>query len=167
MPSRSAAASLSILRSNETWQDVAVSQTETSLKVIAANDAMMNAFRDGVPDNGELFPDGSKIAKIEWSFKKNTVSPYFVNIPDTVKTVAFIEKDSNLQASCCIAANRRSGLMPRRKRLPDGRSTVWLKASARSYPKYSRPNVVLATCQFPSQSWSAMSRRIRVHRRIR
>jgi hypothetical protein len=81
-------------RGYETWQDVAVSQTETSLKVIAANDAMMNAFGDGVPDNGKLFPDGSKITKIEWSFKKNTVSPYFVNIPDTLKTVAFIEKDT-------------------------------------------------------------------------
>ncbi len=63
-------------RGYETWQDVAVSQTETSLKVIAANDAMTNAYRDGVPDNGKLFPDGSKIAKIEWAFKKNTVSPY-------------------------------------------------------------------------------------------
>ena len=81
-------------RGYETWQDVAVSQTETSLKVIAANDAMINAYRDGVPDNGKPFPDGSKITKIEWSFKKNTVSPYFVSIPDTLKTVAFIEKDT-------------------------------------------------------------------------
>ncbi len=81
-------------RGYETWQDVAVSQTETSLKVIAANDTMINAYRDGVPGNGKLFPDGSKITKIEWSFKKNTVSPYFVNVPDTLKTVAFIEKDT-------------------------------------------------------------------------
>jgi len=77
-------------RGYETWQDVAVSQTETSLKVIAANDAMINAYRDGVPGNGKPFPDGSKITKIEWSFKKNSVSPYFVTIPDTLKTVAFI-----------------------------------------------------------------------------
>ena len=53
-------------RGYETWQDVAVSQTETSLKVIAANDVMISAYRDGVPDNGKLFPDGSKITKIEW-----------------------------------------------------------------------------------------------------
>src|SRR5437764_4779570 len=56
-------------RGYEDWRDVAVSQTETSLKVISANDAMINAFRDGVPDNGKPFPDGSKIAKIEWSAK--------------------------------------------------------------------------------------------------
>jgi hypothetical protein len=55
---------------------------------------MINAYRDGVPNNGKLFPDGSKITKIEWSFKKNTESPYFVNMPDTLKTVAFIEKDT-------------------------------------------------------------------------
>jgi len=77
----------------ETWQYVAVSQTEMSLKVIAANDVMMNAYRAGVPGNGKPFPDGSKIAKIEWSFKKNTVSPYAVTVPDTLKTLAFIEKD--------------------------------------------------------------------------
>ena len=81
-------------RGYETWQDVAVSQTGTSLKVIVANDAMINAYKDGVPGNGKLFPDGSKVAKIEWSFKMNTVSPYFVNVPDTLKTVAFIEKDT-------------------------------------------------------------------------
>ena len=81
-------------RGYEDWRNVAVSQTETSLKVIAANDAMINAYRDAVPSNGKPFPDGSKITKIEWSFKKNTVSPYFVSIPDTLKTVAFIEKDT-------------------------------------------------------------------------
>jgi len=81
-------------RGYEDWRDVAVSQTETSLKVIAANDVMINAYRDGVPGNGKLFPDGSKVTKIEWSFKRNTVSPYFVNVPDTLKTVAFIEKDT-------------------------------------------------------------------------
>ena len=78
----------------EDWRDVAVSQTETSLKVIAANDVMINAYRDGVPGNGKLFPDGSKITKIEWSFKKNDASPYFVTVPETLKTVAFIEKDT-------------------------------------------------------------------------
>ena len=81
-------------RGYETWQDVSVSQTETSLKVIAANDVMIGAFRAGLPGNGKLFPEGSKITKIEWSVKRNTVSPYFVMVPDTLKTLAFIEKDT-------------------------------------------------------------------------
>ena len=78
----------------ETWQDVAVSQTENGLKVIAANNAMIDAYRQGVPGNGKPFPEGSKIVKIEWSTKKNTVSPYFVMVPDILKTVSFIEKNS-------------------------------------------------------------------------
>lgn len=86
--------SWSEFRGYETWQNVAVSQTETTLKLIAANDVMINAYREGVPSNGKLFPDGSKITKIEWSFEKNTASPYFVNAPNTLKTVAFIEKDT-------------------------------------------------------------------------
>jgi hypothetical protein len=81
-------------RGYETWQDVAVSQTETGLKVIAANNTMIDAYRQGVPGNGNPFPDGSKVAKIEWTFKKNTESPYFVNVPDTLKSVSFIEKDT-------------------------------------------------------------------------
>jgi len=76
----------------ENWKDIAVSQTETLVKVILANDVMMSAYRRGLPADGKLFPDGSKIVKIEWTFKKNAVAPYFVNIPDTLKAVATIEK---------------------------------------------------------------------------
>ena len=82
-------------RGYEDWKVVAVSQTETALKVILANDVMMDAYRQGLPADGKLFPEGSKIAKIEWTFKKNAVAPYFVMVPDTLKAVAVIEKDSN------------------------------------------------------------------------
>jgi hypothetical protein len=81
-------------RGCENWKDVAVSQTETMLKVIVANEVMMNAYRQGLPADGKLFPDGSKIVKIEWSFKKNTASPYPVMVPDSLKAVATIEKDT-------------------------------------------------------------------------
>jgi hypothetical protein len=81
-------------RGYENWADVAVSQTESEIKAIVANPIMMDAFRSGLPSSGKLFPNGSKIAKLEWSFKKNTVSPYSVNVPDALKTVAFIEKDT-------------------------------------------------------------------------
>ena len=81
-------------RGYENWKDVAVSQTETQLKVIVANDVMMDAYRKGLPADGKLFPEGSKIVKIEWTFKKNPVSPYFVQVPDTLKAVDVIEKDT-------------------------------------------------------------------------
>jgi hypothetical protein len=77
----------------ENWQYVAVSQTEDGLKVIAANTAMIKAYRNGIPGNGKHFPEGSKIVKIEWSQKK-VESPYFVVVPNTLKSVSFIEKDS-------------------------------------------------------------------------
>ena len=81
-------------RGYETWQNVAVSQTENGLKVIAANTAMINAYRQGTPGNGKTFPEGSKIVKIEWTAKKSAESPYFVMVPDILKSVSFIEKDT-------------------------------------------------------------------------
>ena len=78
----------------EDWQSVAVSVTETSVKSIVANPAMINAYREGIPGNGKPFPEGSKIAKIEWIKEKNAVSPYPVEIPQRLKSVSFIEKDS-------------------------------------------------------------------------
>jgi Cytochrome P460 len=81
-------------RGYENWKNVAVSQTEKQLKVILANDVMMDAYRKGLPADGKLFPEGSKIVKIEWTFKKNPVSPYFVQVPDTLAAVDVIEKDT-------------------------------------------------------------------------
>jgi hypothetical protein len=81
-------------RGYENWENIAVSQTETQLKVIVANEVMMNAYRQGLPGVGKIFPEGSKIAKIEWSFKKNAESPYFVQVPDKLVAVDVIEKDS-------------------------------------------------------------------------
>lgn len=81
-------------RGYENWRVVAVSQTDTQLKVIVANDVMMNAFRQGLPAVGKTFPEGSKVVKIEWSMKKNTQAPYNVNVPDALQAVATIEKDT-------------------------------------------------------------------------
>jgi Cytochrome P460 len=81
-------------RGYEDWRNVSVSQTEHSIKVIAANDPAITAYRSGIPGNGKLFPDGSKFVKIEWGFKKNEASPYSVNVPDTLKSLSFIEKNT-------------------------------------------------------------------------
>jgi Cytochrome P460 len=81
-------------RGYENWRVVAVSQTDTQLKVILANDVMMDAYRKGLPADGKLFPEGSKIVKIEWGMKKNVRAPYSVEVPDGLQAVATIEKDS-------------------------------------------------------------------------
>ena len=63
----------------EDWQTVGPSQTEAQnvIRVILANPVMIKAYREGVPGNGKPFPDGSKIAKIEWIPKKITRRPVF------------------------------------------------------------------------------------------
>jgi hypothetical protein len=81
-------------RGYENWQVVAVSQTEDLLKVMVANPTMIDAYRSGVPGNGKLFPDGSKIAKIEWKPKKNTEAPFSVRVPDVLQDVFLIEKNT-------------------------------------------------------------------------
>jgi hypothetical protein len=78
----------------EGWETVAVSTTPESIKTILANPVMIAAYKDGTPANGKKFPEGSKIVKIEWVKKANPVSPYAVDIPDTLKSLSFIEKDS-------------------------------------------------------------------------
>jgi hypothetical protein len=69
-------------RGYDTWQDVAVSQTQDGIKAILANPAMINAYRKGIPGNGKPFPDGSMVVKIEWTKKQSAESPYFVEVPD-------------------------------------------------------------------------------------
>jgi hypothetical protein len=81
-------------RGYENWQVVAVSQTDNLLKVMVANPTMIAAYRAGVPGNGKPFPDGSKIAKIEWKPKKSTEAPFSVRIPDTLQDVFLIEKNT-------------------------------------------------------------------------
>ena len=78
----------------ENWEVVGVSQTEDLLKVEVANPTMIDAFRSGIPGNGKSFPDGSRIAKIEWKPKKSTEAPFPVRVPDSLQDVFFIEKNS-------------------------------------------------------------------------
>lgn len=82
------------IRGYDSWEDVAVSETKGSVKAILGNPEMIAAYKEGIPGNGKPFPEGVKIVKIEWIKKKNPLSPYFVEIPDTLKTVSFIVKDS-------------------------------------------------------------------------
>ena len=77
----------------EDWQVVAVSQTDALLKVMVANPTMIAAYKAGIPGNGKPFPDGSKIAKIEWKPKKSTEAPFVVDVPDVFTQAFVIEKD--------------------------------------------------------------------------
>jgi hypothetical protein len=50
-------------RGYENWEEVAVSETETGIKVIVANPTMMAAYRDGLAADGEQFPPHGNDAK--------------------------------------------------------------------------------------------------------
>src|SRR5580700_684529 len=69
----------------ESWQTIAVSHNGDKLAVILGNPTMIAAYKAGIPGNGKPFPDGSKIAKIEWKPKKSTEAPFDVRIPESLQ----------------------------------------------------------------------------------
>jgi hypothetical protein len=87
-------------RGYEDWQAVGPSHTDGTniMRLIVANPVTITAYKEGIPGNGKPFPEGSKIAKIEWRPKKITDPPFSAGVPDTVPgelfAVEFIEKDS-------------------------------------------------------------------------
>ncbi len=78
----------------EDWSVVSSARTDEVLKVIVANPTMIEAYKAGVPGNGQPFPDGSKIAKLQWKPKKSTEAPFDVDVPDVFTQAFVIEKDS-------------------------------------------------------------------------
>jgi Cytochrome P460 len=91
---------LSEFQGYEHWEIVGPSFTDAAhvIRAVLANPVMIKAYREGVPANGKPFPDGSKIAKIEWLPKTITSAPFSASTPDTVpgalKELEYIEKDS-------------------------------------------------------------------------
>ena len=108
----------------EDWAPVSSARTDDVLKVIVGNPLMIEAYKAGVPGNGQAFPDGarivklqwkpkksteapfvvpgngqpfpdgSKIAKLQWKPKKSTEAPFVVDVPDVFTQAFVMEKDS-------------------------------------------------------------------------
>jgi Cytochrome P460 len=81
-------------RGYEDWADVSSARTEEILKVIVANPTMIKAYKAGVPLNGQPFPDGSRIVKLQWTQKKSTEAPFVVDVPNVFSQAFVMEKDS-------------------------------------------------------------------------
>jgi pimeloyl-ACP methyl ester carboxylesterase len=79
-------------RGYEDWAVVAVHHTEDLVKVVVGNPMTMDAFRAGIPGNGKPFPDGSKMAKVEWRPKKSPDAPYHITVPGAVYDLDFMVK---------------------------------------------------------------------------
>ena len=86
-------------RGYEDWSAASSARTEAALpdeilKVIVANPTMIKAYKAGVPGNGQPFPDGSMIVKLQWKPKKSTEAPFAVDVPDVFSQAFVMEKDS-------------------------------------------------------------------------
>jgi hypothetical protein len=81
-------------RGYEDWSVVSSARTDEILKVIVANPKMISAFKAGVPVNGQAFPEGSMIVKLQWKLKKSTEAPFVVEVPDIFSQAFVMEKDS-------------------------------------------------------------------------
>ena len=81
-------------RGYEDWAVISSARTDERLKVIIGNPTMIKAFKAGIPGNGQPFPDGSKVVKLQWTPKKSTEAPFVVDVPDVFKEAFVMEKDS-------------------------------------------------------------------------
>ena len=81
-------------RGYEDWSVVSSARTDEVLKVIVANPTMIKAYKAGVPGNGQPFPEGSMIVKLQWKPKKSTEAQFAVDVPDVFTQAFVMEKDS-------------------------------------------------------------------------
>src|ERR1700722_5402306 len=81
-------------RGYEDWPVIAVSENGGKIAVIMGNSVMIDAFKEGVPGNGKLFPDGARMAKIHWIPKKQETFPGQPTVPGAQHDVDFMGKDS-------------------------------------------------------------------------
>ncbi|MFZ0339558.1 MAG: cytochrome P460 family protein [Terracidiphilus sp.] len=78
----------------EDWATVSSAHQDEILKVIVANPKMITAFKSGVPGNGQPFPGGSMIVKLQWKQKKSAEAQFAVDVPDFFTQAFVMEKDS-------------------------------------------------------------------------
>jgi hypothetical protein len=81
-------------RGYEDWAAVSSARQDDILKVIVANPKMITAYKAGVPGNGQPFPEGSMIVKLQWKQKKDTEAQFDVDVPDFFTQAFVMEKDS-------------------------------------------------------------------------
>jgi hypothetical protein len=85
---------LSDFKGYEDWSVASSAATSEILKVIVASPTMIKAYKAGIPGNGQSFPEGSMIVKLQWKPKKSTEAQFAVDVPDVFTQVFVMEKDS-------------------------------------------------------------------------
>jgi len=80
-------------RGYERWETISISANDKLVAVILGNPAMIEAYKAGIPENGQPFPDGARMAKVHWTPKKSASFPD-VTVPGAQHDVDFMVKDS-------------------------------------------------------------------------
>ena len=81
-------------RGYEDWAVIAISENGGKFAAIMGNPAMIDAYRQGIPDNGKPFPDGARMAKVHWNPKIQAAYPGQPKVPGAQHDVDFMVKDS-------------------------------------------------------------------------
>ena len=77
----------------EDWAVISSARTDEVLKVIVGNPVIVKAYKAGIPGNGQPFPEGSKLVKLQWKPKKSTEAPFAVDVPDVFSQAFVMEKN--------------------------------------------------------------------------
>jgi Cytochrome P460 len=77
----------------ESWETISISQNDRVMAVIVGNPAMIEAYRAGIPGNGQPVPDGAMMAKVHWTPEKSQY-PGNPAVPAALVNVDFMVKDS-------------------------------------------------------------------------
>ena len=81
-------------RGYESWPVIAISENGGKIAMILGNSVMIDAYKAGVPGNGQPFPDGAKMVKVHWNPKKQETYPGGPTVPGTQHDVDGMVKDS-------------------------------------------------------------------------
>jgi hypothetical protein len=84
---------MSEFKGYEGWNAISMSRNERVVAMTLGNPVMIDAYKAGIPANGEPVPDGAKMAKIHWIPKPNE---YFkeATVPGNLVNIDFMVKDS-------------------------------------------------------------------------
>ena len=84
---------MSEFKGYEGWQAISVSHDDRVVAMIVGNSIMIDAYRAGIPANGQPVPDGAKMAKMHWTQKPSELFPH-ATVPGNLLNVDFMAKDS-------------------------------------------------------------------------
>lgn len=85
---------MSEFKGYEGWEAVSISRNDAGVFAMTlGNRVTMDAYRAGIPGNGQPFPDGAKMAKMHWTSKPMALFPQ-ASVPGDLLNVDFMAKDS-------------------------------------------------------------------------